>query len=126
MNIIIAGCGRMGQGIAITCTLAGYQIQLIDMKEINWKNFNLLLDQTITKLNSTLNILYNIKLIKKVHIKKIIKNISIIHYSTLHKNLNFAAISMKRYILIKNKTKTIGPPWSIKLLHIFKKSNITF
>ena len=58
MNIIIAGCGRMGQGIAITYALAGYQIQLIDMKERNSKNFNLLLGQTITKLNNTLNILF--------------------------------------------------------------------
>ena len=78
MNIIIAGCGRMGQGIAITYALAGYQIQLIDMKERNSKNFNLLVVSTITKLNNTLNILYNIKLIKKVHIKKIIKNILLV------------------------------------------------
>ena len=92
MNIIIAGCGRMGQGIAITYALAGYQIQLIDMKERNSKNFNLLLDQTITKLNSTLNILYNIKLIKKVHIKKIIKNISISHYSTLYHRISNARV----------------------------------
>ncbi|MBT7076789.1 MAG: hypothetical protein HN930_03625, partial [Pelagibacterales bacterium] len=63
MNIIIAGCGRMGQGIAITYALAGYQIQLIDMKERNSKNFNLLLDQTITKLNS------DIKFIKTLDLK---------------------------------------------------------
>ena len=110
MNIIIAGCGRMGQGIAITYALAGYQIQLIDMKERNSKNFNLLLDQTITKLNSTLNILYNIKLIKKVHIKKIIKNISISHYSTSHKNLNFADIIFEcvpEKVIIKKDTLKI-------------------
>ena len=28
MNITIIGCGRMGQGIAITFALAGYKIQL--------------------------------------------------------------------------------------------------
>ena len=28
MNIIIIGCGRMGQGIAITFALAGYKIKL--------------------------------------------------------------------------------------------------
>jgi len=92
MNIVIAGCGRMGQGIAITYALAGYPIHLIDIKKRNSKDFNILREQTKTKLNNTLNILCNINLIKKLYIKKILKNISIIHYSTFYENLNSADI----------------------------------
>ena len=92
MNIVIAGCGRMGQGIAITYALAGYPIHLIDIKKRNPKDFNMLIEQTKTKLNNTLNILCNINLIKKLYIKKILKNISIIHYSTFYENLNSADI----------------------------------
>ena len=33
MKIIIVGCGRMGQGIAITFALAGYSIYLLDAKK---------------------------------------------------------------------------------------------
>ena len=33
MNIVIDGCGRMGQGIAITYALAGYNLKLIDIKK---------------------------------------------------------------------------------------------
>ena len=92
MNIVIAGCGRMGQGLAITYALAGYPIHLIDIKKRNPKDFNILIEQTKTKLNNTLNILCNINLIKKLYIKKILKNISIIHYSTFYENLNSADI----------------------------------
>ena len=92
MNIVIAGCGRMGQGIAITYALAGYPIHLIDIKKRNPKDFNILIEQTKTKLNNTLNILCNINLIKKLYIKKILKNISIIHYTTFHENKNYSDI----------------------------------
>lgn len=92
MNIVIVGCGRMGQGIALTYALAGYSIHLLDAKKRENKEFLELLYQTQNNLNETLNILYRIKLIKKKHIKIIFKKISILKYSEFYKNLNSANV----------------------------------
>ena len=92
MNIVVVGCGRMGQGIALTYALAGYSIHLLDAKTREHKEFLELLHQTQNNLNETLNILYRIKLIKKKHIKIIFKKISILKYSEFYKNLNSANV----------------------------------
>ena len=46
MNIVIVGCGRMGQGIALTYALAGYSVHLLDAKTRPPIKFLELLDQT--------------------------------------------------------------------------------
>ena len=66
MNIVIVGCGRMGQGIALTYALSGYSVHLLDAKARRPKKFLELLDQTQKDLYETLNILHKIDLIKKL------------------------------------------------------------
>ena len=46
MKIVIVGCGRMGQGIAITFALAGHPIELIDTKKRTKKELALVLKNT--------------------------------------------------------------------------------
>jgi 3-hydroxybutyryl-CoA dehydrogenase len=92
MNIIIIGCGRMGQGIAITFALAGYNIKLIDIKKRTNENLSKLLLKTNDDLNKNLKILKNIKLIKQNNIKKILSNIKVMHYLENEKLINSANI----------------------------------
>jgi len=86
MNIIIIGCGRMGQGIAITFALAGYKIKLIDIKKRSKNDFSELLINTNSGLSQSLKILSNISLIKKTNIKKILNNVEVIKFNE-HKNI---------------------------------------
>ena len=92
MNIVIVGCGRMGQGIALTYALAGYSVHLLDAKTRPPIKFLELLDQTQKDLYETLNILHKIDLIKKLYIKGILKKITILKYSEFYKNLNSADV----------------------------------
>ena len=80
MNIIIIGCGRMGQGIAITFALAGYKLKLIDIKKRSKNDFNKLLIKINSGISKNLEILNNIKLINKNKIKRILNNIEVIKY----------------------------------------------
>ena len=80
MNIVIIGCGRMGQGIAITFALAGYKLKLIDIKKRSKNDFNKLLIKINSGISKNLEILNNIKLINKNKIKKIFNNIEVIKY----------------------------------------------
>jgi len=92
MKIVIVGCGRMGQGIAITFALAGYSIYLLDAKKRTDKDFALFLKRTKDSINNNLKILNNIDLIKKGYIKKILKNITIMPYLDNSKTLSSANI----------------------------------
>ncbi len=92
MNIIVIGCGRMGQGIAITFALAGYDIKLIDIKKRSKNNYSKLLIKTNSELFKSLKILSNIKLIQKTKIKKILNKIEIIKFNENNKFINTANI----------------------------------
>ena len=92
MNIIIIGCGRMGQGIAITFALAGYKIQLIDIKKRSNDNFTNLLIKINAEISKNLKILNKIKLINKNKIKKITSNIEIMQYWSNKNIINSADI----------------------------------
>ena len=92
MNIIIIGCGRMGQGIAITFALAGYKIQLIDIKKRSNDNFTNLLIKINSEISKNLKILNKIKLINKNKIKKITSNIEIMQYWSNENIINSADI----------------------------------
>lgn len=92
MKIVIVGCGRMGQGIAVTFALAGYQIDLIDIKKRNKKEISLVLKNTKKSIENNLKLISHINLIKKIHIKKILKNITILHHSNANDPIRSANI----------------------------------
>ena len=92
MKIVIVGCGRMGQGIAITFALAGHPIELIDTKKRTKKELALVLKNTNKSIENNLKLISHINLIKKSYIKKILKNISILHHSNSNKPIKSANI----------------------------------
>jgi len=92
MKIVIVGCGRMGQGIGVTFALAGYPIVLIDIKKRNKKDITLVLKNTTKSIENNLKLISHINLIKKSHIKKILRHISISHYSNTNKPIKSANI----------------------------------
>jgi len=91
-HIAAIGAGRMGRGIAVTFAIAGYNVDVIDMKLRSDAEFSILAQQAQTEIASTLTMLVRVKLIDSTQCANAQSRIRIVGEQTAAERLPLADI----------------------------------
>ena len=76
-NILAAGAGRMGRGIAHMFAYAGYPVTLLDVKDRDEDGFRQLVDAALAEIEANLTFLSGLGHISRAQVKKVLELIQI-------------------------------------------------
>ncbi len=100
-RIVSVGAGRMGRGIAVTFAMAGFAVDVIDLKPRSDSDYQSLSNKATAEIESTLGMLSKVGLIEQADIPKILARISL-------QNINDAPVVLANAdIVFEGVTETL-------------------